>query len=162
MTMKPIFKLKLFSCPPGVGVRLSIVTHAVPFLWPPNGIGQVIIFCPVVSSSFFPAYSQLSKIWCLQYFHTWCGLSANLGCRSETCCRRSLKIQDAKIAKKLPFGHHRTTLSDYIFAYCGQTVPISATADPSQLLLRSCILLWTMHSPTNSVQFAIMRLALWL
>ena len=22
------------------------------------------------------------------YFHTWRGLSANLGCRSETCCRR--------------------------------------------------------------------------
>jgi len=22
------------------------------------------------------------------YFHTWCGLSANLGCRSETCCTR--------------------------------------------------------------------------
>jgi len=20
------------------------------------------------------------------YFHTWCGLTANLGCRSETCC----------------------------------------------------------------------------
>ena len=24
----------------------------------------------------------------LPYFHTWCGLSANLGCRSETCCTR--------------------------------------------------------------------------
>jgi len=22
------------------------------------------------------------------YFHTWCGLNANLGCRSETCCTR--------------------------------------------------------------------------
>ena len=25
---------------------------------------------------------------CLPYFHTWCGLSANLRCRSETCCTR--------------------------------------------------------------------------
>jgi len=27
-----------------------------------------------------------------------------------------LKIQDAKIAKNSPSGHHRTTLSGYIFA----------------------------------------------
>jgi len=45
----------------------------------------------VVSSSFFLlsfflAYSQPSQIGCLPYFHTWCGLCANLRCRSETCC----------------------------------------------------------------------------
>ena len=38
--------------------------------------------------SFFLAYSQPSQIGCLPYFHTWCGLSANLECRSETCCTR--------------------------------------------------------------------------
>jgi len=27
-------------------------------------------------------------IGCLPYFHTWCGLSVNLECRSETCCAR--------------------------------------------------------------------------
>jgi len=34
------------------------------------------------------------------------------------CCtaRGSLKIQDAKIAKKSPSGHHRKNLSGYIFA----------------------------------------------
>jgi len=36
--------------------------------------------------SFSLAYSQPSHTGCLPYFHTWCGLSANLGCRSETCC----------------------------------------------------------------------------
>ena len=36
--------------------------------------------------SFFLACSEPSQIGCLPYFHTWCGLSANLGCRSETCC----------------------------------------------------------------------------
>ena len=36
---------------------------------------------------FFLAYSQPSKTGCLPYFHTWCSLSANLGCRSETCLR---------------------------------------------------------------------------
>jgi len=33
-------------------------------------------------------YCQLSQIGCLPYFHTLCGLSANLGCRSEICCTR--------------------------------------------------------------------------
>jgi len=39
-------------------------------------------------SFFFLAYSQPSQIGCLPYFHTWCGLSANLECRSEMCCTR--------------------------------------------------------------------------
>ena len=38
--------------------------------------------------SFFLAYSQPSQTGCLPYFHTWCGLRANLRCRSETCCSR--------------------------------------------------------------------------
>jgi len=29
-----------------------------------------------------------SQSGCLPYFHTWCGLSANLECRSEMCCTR--------------------------------------------------------------------------
>jgi len=51
-----------------------------------------IYFHPVVSSFFF----QPSQIGCLPYFHTWCGLSANLECRSETCCTGLAEIQDAK------------------------------------------------------------------
>jgi len=31
------------------------------------------------------------------------------------CCTRLAEIEDAKVAKKLPSGHHRTTLSGYIF-----------------------------------------------
>jgi len=38
------------------------------------------------SLSFFLVYSQQSEIRCLPYFHTWCGLSASLECRSEMCC----------------------------------------------------------------------------
>jgi len=37
---------------------------------------------------FLLSSSQQSQIGCLPYFYTWCGLSANLGCRSETCCTR--------------------------------------------------------------------------
>jgi len=35
---------------------------------------------------------------------------------SETCCTRSLQIQDANNRQKFASGHHRTTLSGYIFA----------------------------------------------
>jgi len=45
---------------------------------------------------FFLALSQQSEIGCIPYFHTWCGLSANLECRSETCRMRLAEIQDAK------------------------------------------------------------------
>ena len=65
--------------------------------------------------SFFLAYSQLSRIGCPPHFHTWCGLGANLGCRSETCCTRLAEYTGRKkIAKNSPSGHHRTTLSGYI------------------------------------------------
>jgi len=39
-----------------------------------------------LSFFFFFAYSQPLQIGCLPYFDAWRGLSANLGCRSETCC----------------------------------------------------------------------------
>jgi len=57
-------------------------------LWSPYGIGQAIIFscCGFYqSSSFFLALSQRPHIGCLPYFHTSCGLSANLECVSEIC-----------------------------------------------------------------------------
>jgi len=44
--------------------------------------------------------------------HTWCGLSANLGCSSETCC---IRLVENTGRKKSPSGCHRTTLSGYIF-----------------------------------------------
>jgi len=34
----------------------------------------------------------------------------------KCAARGSLEMQDQKIAKKSPSGHHRTTLSGYIFA----------------------------------------------
>jgi len=39
-------------------------------------------------SSFFLAKSQRRQNGCLPYFHTWCGPSVNLECRSEMCCTR--------------------------------------------------------------------------
>ena len=58
------------------------------------------------------AQYQWSQIGCLPYFHTWCGLSANLECMSEMCCTW---LAENTGCKKLPFWRHRTTLSGYIF-----------------------------------------------
>ena len=79
---------------------------------------QTFYFTPVVSSFFFYlAYSQQLQIGYLPYFHTWCGLSANLECSSEMCCTRLAENSWRKnYAKKSPSAHHRTTLSGYIFA----------------------------------------------
>jgi len=53
-------------------------------LWLPYGIGQTIIFS---SCGFFFSSPNLSHhrldVCLLPYFHTWCGPSANLECRSE-------------------------------------------------------------------------------
>jgi len=63
----------------------------------------------------------------LPQIHTWCGLSANLGCRSETCCMRLDENTGHKNvkndAKKLPSGHHRTTLSGCIWMIPVKLVP---------------------------------------
>jgi len=80
-------------------------------------VARPLYFHPVVSSSsFFLAQSQLLQIGCLPYFHTWCGLSANLRCRSETCCTRVAENTGRKSRQKSPSGHHRTTLLGYVFA----------------------------------------------
>jgi len=53
---------------------------------------------------------------CHTCIHTRCGLGANLRCRSEKCCTRlAANTGHKKIVKNLPSGHHRTTLSGYIF-----------------------------------------------
>jgi len=71
----------------------------------------------LLSSFFFLAYSQWSDIGCVPYAHTWCGPSVNLECRSEMCCTRLAEnTGHKKVAKNRHLGHHRTTLSGYIFA----------------------------------------------
>jgi len=46
------------------------------------------LYFAAVVSFFFLSYFQRSQSRCLPYFHTWCGLRANLECRSEICCLR--------------------------------------------------------------------------
>jgi len=71
-------------------------------------IGQAIIFLPCgflffYLTSFFLAYSQPSQIGCLPYLHTWCGLSANFGCRSETWCTRLAGNAGRKKSSKIRY-----------------------------------------------------------
>jgi len=54
---------------------------------------QTLYFCPVVSFYllfFIPRLISAAADWMstILYFDTWCGLSANLECRSEMCCKR--------------------------------------------------------------------------
>ena len=90
------------------------------YLWSPYGIEQTIIF---LSCGFFflllllfPRLISAVAGWILPYFHTWCGLSANLRCRSETCCTRLAENTGRKKVAKIANWHHRTTLLGYIFA----------------------------------------------
>ena len=84
---------------------------------------RTFYFAAVVSSFFFffllafLAYSQRSRIGCLPYLHTWCGLRANLECRSEMYCTQPAESTGCKsYAKITVYAHHRTTLLGYIFA----------------------------------------------
>ena len=62
------------------------------------------------------AYSQSSQIGCLPYFHTWCGLSANLRCRSERAASGSLKVQDTQNRQKFAIYVPSHNFVSYIFA----------------------------------------------
>jgi len=52
----------------------------------------------------------------IAYFHTRCGLSANLGCRSEMCCTPLAENTGRKSRQKIAICAPSTTLSGYIFA----------------------------------------------
>jgi len=71
-----------------------------------------ILFSAVVSS-FFLVYSQRLQIGCLSYFHTWCGLSANLECRSEMCCTR---LTENTVTQKLLKNRHLLTITQLCWA----------------------------------------------
>jgi len=79
--------------------------------------GHYIFVLWFLLSSFFPClFSAVTDWMSAIYFHTWCGLSANLGCRSETCSTRlSENTGCKKSPKNSPSAHHRTKLSGYIF-----------------------------------------------
>jgi len=98
-----------------LGVRC--VTNKGHSLWPPCIADADIIFlpCGFFYLSLFSStnLSRRKLDVCHTCTCTWCGLSANLECRSEMCCRRLVRNTGRK---KSPTRHHHTTLSDHIFA----------------------------------------------
>ena len=98
-------------------------------LWPLRCNGQAIMFYRggfffflfsfFFLLSFFPGlYSQMSQIGCLPYFHTWCGLSANLESRSEMCCtllaENTGRKNDAKIRHLRTIAQRCRAISSFI------------------------------------------------
>ena len=80
--------------------------------------GHYIFVLFLLLSFFFFSSPNLSRRR-LDVYHTathGVALVRILRCRSETCCMRLAGNAGPKIAKNSPSGHHRTTLSDYIFA----------------------------------------------
>jgi len=95
--------------------------HCLRSLWPPSCvIGQTIIFSScgffffLLLLSFFFAHSQPSEIGCLPYFHTWCGLSANLERMSEMC---STRLAENTRRKKSPKIRHLGTIAQLCLLY---------------------------------------------
>jgi len=73
----------------------------------------VLWFLLLLSFYFFLVCSQPSQIGCLPYFHTWCGLSANVGCRSETYCMR---LAENTGRKRLPKIRDLRTIAQLCWA----------------------------------------------
>jgi len=59
---------------------------------------------------------------CLPYFHSWCGLSANSECRSETCCMR---LAENTGRKKVAKHRHLRTIAQFCRAISSQLRHIS-------------------------------------
>ena len=94
------------------------------FLWSPYAIGQTIIFLPCdfylsfLLLSFFFSSPNLSGRR-LDVYHTstrGVALVRIYDAGRKPAARGSLEMQDAKSRQKSPSGHHRTTLSGYVFA----------------------------------------------
>jgi len=75
-----------------------------------------------LSVFFFLTKSQRSEIGCLPYFDTWCGTSANLECRSETCCAW---LAENTGCKKVAKNRHLGTIAQLCRAISSQLIHVS-------------------------------------
>jgi len=87
----------------------TVLTVSLAFmvaLW--NRADHYIFACRLLLSFFLFSSPQPSQIGCLPYFHTSCGLSLNLECRSEMCRTR---LAGNAGPKKLPKLRHLGTIA---------------------------------------------------
>jgi len=71
----------------------------------------------LLSSPFFSSPNLSRRGLDVPYFHTWCGLTANLRCRSEMCC---VKTQENTGRKKSPKNRHLGTITQLCRAISSQ------------------------------------------
>ena len=113
--------------------KLYLLTHSLILasLWSPYVIGQTIIFLPcdfnLFSFFFFLLFFFARLIsavanWMSTILHTWCGLSANLECRSETCCTR---LAENTGRKKVDKNRHLGTIPQLCRAISSQIRHVS-------------------------------------
>ena len=97
--------------------------HYIFALWFLMAEHYIFAMCFLLSSIFFFFFPRLISAvvdWMRtihMYFHTWCGLSANLGRRSETCCMRLTKSTGRK---KSPKTRHLRTIAQLCRAISSQ------------------------------------------
>ena len=84
---------------------------------------------------FFLALSQPSQIGCLPYFHTWCGASPNLGCRSETCCMQLARDAGRKKSPKIRYLRTITQICRAISSQLRHVLTIEKKLVKQQYLL---------------------------
>jgi len=86
-------------------------------LWNRAGHYIFALWFLLLLSFFFPRLISTVTDWMSTILHTWCGLGANLGCRSETCCTR---LAEKKNAKKSPNNRHLRTIAQICRALSSQ------------------------------------------
>jgi len=113
--------------------KLYLLTHSLILasLWSPYVIGQTIIFLPCDFNLFcfvffllffFARLISAVANWMSTILHTWCGLSANLECRSETCCTR---LAENTGCKKVDKNRHLGTIPQLCRAISSQIRHVS-------------------------------------
>ena len=95
-------------------------------------------FCPVVSPFFYLSFRYLFSS---PNFNRRCGLSANLGCRSETCCTRLAENTGCKKSLKI---RHLGTLDNF-----GQLATKARINNRKKNLLNSNIFPTCPHNMVN-------------
>jgi len=113
-------------------------------LWPPCVADADILFChcDYCLSSFFFLFSCLFSAvadWMSTYFHTWCGLSTNLECRSEMMQKLCKESPSQSICSQLK--HVSTIKKNLLNSNISPTCPYNM-ANFGLLAVESCWRVW--------------------
>ena len=109
----------------------------------------ILWFLSIFYLSFFSRLISAATHWMSTYFHTWCGLSADLECRSETCCTR---LAGNAGPKKVAKNRHLSTIAQLYRAISSQPRHVSTIG--KKLVKQQYVLQMSPqygeHRPTNS------------